>query len=71
MNDGEHVRLVDIQKGSHEFNKVEKKFMSTANGTVNNVIKVICVCVHVCVRACMHAYECLCSSVQIDHVHIE
>ena len=55
MHDGEHVRLVDIQKGSPEFSKVEKKFMSTANGTVNSVIKVICVRAYVGV--CLHAYE--------------
>jgi len=65
MHDGEDVRLVDIQKGSPEFNKVEKMFMSTANGTVNSVIKVICV------RVCVHAYEWSCGSVLIVHVHIE
>ena len=52
MDEGEYVRLVDIQKGSPEFKKVEQEFMSTANRTVNSVIKVICVCAYMC--ACMH-----------------
>ena len=53
MDDAEQVRLVDIQKSSPEFKKIEKMFMSTANGTVNSVIKVICVCVRACVHACV------------------